>query len=73
MPDDKIDTSDVPELYEEFFRNAKVRLPAGKQLISLRLDRDILDWFKRRGKGYQTKINAVLRAYIQAHTPQAKP
>ena len=68
MPDEKIDTSDIPQLDEEFFRNAKVRLPAGKQLISLRLDRDILDWFKGQGQGYQTKINAILRAYIRAHT-----
>jgi uncharacterized protein (DUF4415 family) len=40
---------------------------AGKQLISLRLDRDVLDWFKQQGKGYQTRINAILRAYIRAH------
>jgi uncharacterized protein (DUF4415 family) len=69
MSDDKIDTSDIPELDEEFFRNAKVRLPAGKQLVSLRVDRDVLNWFKRQGKGYQTKINAILRAYVRAHTP----
>jgi len=68
-PDDKIDMSDIPERDEEFFRQAKVRLPAGKQLVSLRLDRDVLDWFKRQGKGYQTKINAILRAYVRAHTP----
>lgn len=68
VPDEKIDTSDVPELDADFFRNAKVRLPAGKQLVSLRVDRDVLDWFKRQGKGYQTKINAILRAYVRAHT-----
>ena len=67
VPDEKIDTSDIPELDEDFFRNAKVRLPAGKQLVSLRLDRDVLDWFKHQGKGYQTRINAILRAYIRAH------
>ena len=69
VPDEKIDTSDVPELDEAFFRNAKVRLPAGKQLVSLRIDRDVLDWFKQQGKGYQTRINAIGRAYVQAHTP----
>ena len=69
VPDEKIDMSDIPELDEAFFRNAKVRLPAGKQLVSLRLDRDVLDWFKRQGKGYQTKMNAILRAYVRAHTP----
>lgn len=66
MSDKDIDTSEIAELDEEFFRHAQVRLPAGKQLISLRLDRDVLDWFKEQGKGYQTKINAVLRAYIRA-------
>lgn len=68
MADTDIDTSDIPELDEEFFRNAQVHLPVGKQLISLRIDRDVLDWFKQQGKGYQTKINAILRAYIRAHT-----
>jgi uncharacterized protein (DUF4415 family) len=66
LPDDRIDTSDIPELGEDFFRKAKLRLPTGKQLVSLRIDRDVLDWFKRQGKGYQTKINAVLRAYVRA-------
>ena len=66
MSDEEIDTSDVPELDEEFFRHAKVRLPAGKQQVSLRIDSDVLDWFKSRGKGYQTRINAVLRAYVRA-------
>jgi uncharacterized protein (DUF4415 family) len=37
-------------------------------LVSLRLDRDVLDWFKRQGKGYQTKINAVLRAYVRTRS-----
>jgi uncharacterized protein (DUF4415 family) len=65
--DTGIDTSDIPELDKDFFRHAKLRMPKGKQMVSLRLDNDILDWFKRQGKGYQTKINAVLRAYVEAH------
>ena len=67
-PEERIDTSDIAELDEAFFREAEVRLPAGKQLVSLRVDQDILDWFKQPGKGYQTRINAVLRAYVEAHT-----
>jgi uncharacterized protein (DUF4415 family) len=67
MSDKDIDTSEIAELDEAFFRHAQVHLPAGKQLISLRLDRDVLDWFKQQGKGYQTRINAILRAYIRAH------
>ena len=62
-----IDTSDIPTLETIFFREAKIRLPKGKKSVSLRLDQDVLDWFKRQGKGYQTRINAILRAYVQAH------
>jgi len=68
IPDGAIDVSDVPELDEEFFREAKLRLPKGKQSVSLRLDSDVVDWFKRQEKGYQTKINAVLRAYVRARS-----
>jgi uncharacterized protein (DUF4415 family) len=42
-----------------------VGLPPAKQDIHIRLDSDILDWFKARGRGYQTRINAVLRAFLQ--------
>jgi uncharacterized protein (DUF4415 family) len=63
----KIDTSDIPELGDDFFREATVRMPEPKQLISLRIDRDVLDWLKRQGKGYQTRINAILRAYVRVH------
>ena len=65
--DTEIDTSDVPELNEDFFREAKLRVPKGKHLVSLRVDRDVLNWFKRQGKGYQTRINAILRAYARTH------
>ena len=67
LPNDKIDTSEVPELDEEFFREATLRLPKAKQLVSIRVDSDVLDWFRQQGKGYQTRINAVLRAYVRAH------
>ena len=40
-------------------------MPDAKQAISIRLDRDIIEFFKRTGRGYQTKINAVLRSYVQ--------
>lgn len=51
-----------------FWRNARLVLPAesGKQVVTLRLDRDVLKWFKGRGRGYQTRINAILRAYMLA-------
>jgi len=67
MKDSDIDLTDIPELDADFFRHAKVRMPTGKQSVSLRIDRDVLDWFRRQGRGYQTRMNAVLRAYVDAH------
>ena len=68
MTDDEIDFSDIPLLDEEFFKKAVWRIPGKKKLISIRLDPDVLEWFKAQGKGqrYQTHINAVLRAYVKA-------
>ncbi len=66
MTDDEIDFSDIPELDEEFFRNAEIRLPRRKQHVSMRLDAEVLDWFRNQGQGYQTRINAVLSAYVRA-------
>ena len=67
MPDSNIDFSDVPKLDKDFFSRAQVRMPKKKKAVSLRLDPDVLDWFKHEEKQYQTKINAVLRAYVEAH------
>ena len=67
LPDKAIDTSDIPPLGEAFWRNARVAMPGqGKRQLTLRLDAEVLDWFKARGKGYQTRINAVLKAYVEA-------
>lgn len=49
-----------------FWRNARLVAPLNKQLTSIRLDPDVLTWFKGSGKGYQTRINAVLRSYVEA-------
>jgi uncharacterized protein (DUF4415 family) len=46
--------------------NLKVAWPQSKQAISLRIDQDILAWFRDRGPGYQTRMNAVLRAFVDA-------
>ena len=64
LPDEEIDTSDIPELDNHFWANAKMVTPITKQAVSIRLDSDILDWFKSQGKGYQSTINNVLRTYI---------
>lgn len=71
IPDDEIDTSDIPELDDTFWANARVVEPRGKTAISIRVDQDILDWFKSQGRGYQSRINAVLRAYYEAQRPQS--
>ncbi len=49
-----------------WWRRARVVMPASKKLVSLRLDADVLDWFQKQGRGYQTKLNAVLRSYVAA-------
>ncbi len=56
-----------PILDETFWRNAVVVLPQKKIPITVRLDADVLEWFRSRGKGYQTHINAVLRSFMQTH------
>lgn len=67
--DRDIDTSDIPELGEDFFREAELRVPA-KQTVTIRLDSDVLAWFKEQGAGYQTRINQLLRQYMQAQQRQ---
>ena len=66
IKDKDIDFSDIPELGEAFFRNARLVLPpkSGKAPVTLRLDRDVLNWFKAQGKGHLTRMNAVLKAYV---------
>jgi uncharacterized protein (DUF4415 family) len=73
MPDQDIDTSDIPEVDEDFFATAKLIMPTTtkKVPVSMRVDDDVLAWFKSQGeRGYQTRMNAVLRAYVQAHQPK---
>jgi uncharacterized protein (DUF4415 family) len=63
MPDDQIDTSDIPELPPEAWKDAvrgRFYRPV-KQPISMRLDADVVAWLKKRGKGYQTRVNSILR------------
>jgi len=67
LQDSEIDYSDNPRLDEDFFARA-VRWPGSKELISLRLDPDVLAFLRSQGKGYQTTINALLRHYMEAQT-----
>jgi uncharacterized protein (DUF4415 family) len=59
--------SEAESLGEDFWKQARVITPPGKTSVHLRLDSDIVDWFKTRGKGRLTRMNAVLRTYVEAH------
>jgi len=59
--------SELADLPDDFWDAATVVAPAAKQPISLRVDSDVLSWFRSRGPGYQSRMNALLRAYMQAH------
>ena len=66
MKDEDIDFSDIPELDDTFFKNAKVMLPKPKVPITLRVDSDVLEWYKSKGGKYQTLMHAVLKEYAKA-------
>jgi uncharacterized protein (DUF4415 family) len=55
----------------DFWKSARVVMPSGKTSVHLRLDRDVVEWFKARGKGHLTRMNAVLRAYVDAEKRSA--
>jgi len=70
--DEEIDYTDLPELGADFWRSAQLRLPSRKASVTLRLDQDLLEWFRASGRGYQTRINAILRSYMKTvPTPHA--
>ncbi|MBS0412818.1 MAG: BrnA antitoxin family protein [Proteobacteria bacterium] len=72
MPDAQIDYSDAPSLPQATWMKAADRLPQPKQQITLRLDAEVLEFFKSTGQRYQTRINAVLRSYVEAHKAHPK-
>jgi uncharacterized protein (DUF4415 family) len=68
LPDERIDTSDIPELPLRAWKDAvrgRFYRPV-KQAVSLRLDADVVAWLKKRGKGYQTRANHLLRQQMLA-------
>lgn len=73
LPDSQIDHSDIPPLTDEFWKQA-TRNPfykPTKQATTVRVDVDVLMWLKGQGKGYQTRINAILReAMLQSLHPK---
>ena len=60
------DAPEGPPLDEHFWKNARLVLPRGKTSVHLRVDSDIVEWFRSHGKGHLTRMNAVLRAYVDA-------
>ena len=71
-PESEIDYSDIPELTDEFFRNA-IRNPfykPTKTSTTVRIDSDVLAWLKGQGRGYQSRINAILRREMLAASKQ---
>jgi len=62
----RADAPEAESLGEEFWKSARVVMPSGKTSVHLRLDSDVVEWFKSRGKGHLTRMNAVLRAYVEA-------
>jgi uncharacterized protein (DUF4415 family) len=63
----KADPDAAPILDKNWFKQATVVLPERKVPISLRMDREVVEWFKAHGRRYQSRMNAVLKAYVQAH------
>ncbi len=71
LKDEDIDLTGTPEISAEMFARAVARRGlkpvSRKTQLTLRVDSDVLGWYKKQGAGYQTKINALLRAYMEAH------
>jgi uncharacterized protein (DUF4415 family) len=69
MKDADIDFSDIPALDKSFFTKAVEAWPPAKQQLTIRLDADVLAWLKANGRGYQTRINHILRAAMENQPP----
>ena len=71
MEDEDINLSDIPELTPEMFAKAVIKRglkdKENKAQVTIRVDPDVLRWFKSQGHGYQTRINSLLRAYMEAN------
>ena len=67
LPDSEIDTSEIPELDQAFWENARKVEPVAQETVAIALDQDILNWLKHQTPHYQILINQVLRAYMNQH------
>jgi len=68
----RADAPEAESLGEDFWNDAQVVLPHGKISVHLRLDKDVAEWFKKGGKGHLTRMNAVLRAYVEAQRRRSR-
>ena len=66
MRDAEIDFSDIPKLGKSFWQTARLAMPEPKDRLTIRVDHDVVQWLKKNGPGYQTRINAILRSYMEA-------
>jgi len=68
MRDADIDFSGIPKLGRSFWKNARLTVPEPKDRLTIRIDHDVVEWLKSHGPGYQTRINAILRSYMEAQS-----
>jgi uncharacterized protein (DUF4415 family) len=68
MRDEDSDCSDIPKLNAAFWKSAALVMPEPKDRLTIRLDHDLVEWLKGQGKGYQTRINAILRSYMESQS-----
>ena len=66
LRDADINYSDIPPLDRTFLKKATTPWPPAKRQLTIRLDADVLDWLKGQGKGYQTRINRILRVVMES-------
>ncbi|MBZ5570467.1 MAG: BrnA antitoxin family protein [Acidobacteriia bacterium] len=71
MRDGDIDDSDIPRLDKSFWKAARLVMPEPKDRLTIRLDHDVVEWLKKAGSGYQTRINAILRSYMKARLEES--
>jgi uncharacterized protein (DUF4415 family) len=67
-----LDYSEIPPLGEDFFRKAAAAWPPAKRQLTIRLDADVLAWVKGGGRGYQTRINRILRLAMESQYGEAR-
>ena len=70
LKDSEIDYSDIPALDKSFFTKATEVWPPTKRQVTVRIDTDVLEWLKAHGRGYQTRMNRILRAAMESPQPR---